>query len=46
MGTASYLCIGTERSLDETFGSSCHGAGRFSASAARRKFGQRDLILS
>jgi tRNA-splicing ligase RtcB (3'-phosphate/5'-hydroxy nucleic acid ligase) len=45
MGTASFLCVGTERSLDETFGSSCHGAGRIlSRTAARSKFGQRDLI--
>jgi tRNA-splicing ligase RtcB len=28
MGTASYILVGTERAMDETFGSSCHGAGR------------------
>ena len=28
MGTESYLCIGTEKAMQETFGSSCHGAGR------------------
>ncbi|MEA1924887.1 MAG: RtcB family protein [Candidatus Altiarchaeota archaeon] len=28
MGTASYVLVGTERGLDETFGSTCHGAGR------------------
>jgi tRNA-splicing ligase RtcB len=45
MGTASYLCVGTEKSLDETFGSTCHGAGRIlSRTAARKKFGGRDLI--
>jgi tRNA-splicing ligase RtcB len=45
MGTASYLCVGTERSMEETFGSSCHGAGRvLSRTAARKKFGSRDLI--
>jgi tRNA-splicing ligase RtcB len=45
MGTASYLCVGTERSLEETFGSTCHGAGRvLSRTAARKKFGRRDLI--
>jgi tRNA-splicing ligase RtcB (3'-phosphate/5'-hydroxy nucleic acid ligase) len=45
MGTASYLCVGTEKSMEETFGSSCHGAGRvLSRTAARKKFGSRDLI--
>jgi len=28
MGTASYLCVGTERAMRETWGSTCHGAGR------------------
>lgn len=28
MGNASYVLIGTARAMDETFGSSCHGAGR------------------
>ncbi len=28
MGRYSYVLIGTERSLEETFGSTCHGAGR------------------
>lgn len=28
MGTASYLLVGTEHAMRETFGSSCHGAGR------------------
>lgn len=28
MGTASYVLCGTEKAMDETFGSSCHGAGR------------------
>ncbi len=28
MGTASYVLVGTERALLETFGSTCHGAGR------------------
>jgi tRNA-splicing ligase RtcB len=28
MGTASYVLVGTERAMHETFGSSCHGAGR------------------
>ena len=28
MGTASYVLAGTEKAMNETFGSSCHGAGR------------------
>lgn len=28
MGTASYVLAGTERAMTETFGSTCHGAGR------------------
>jgi len=28
MGTASWVLIGTERSMTQTFGSTCHGAGR------------------
>ncbi len=28
MGTASYLLVGTERAMRETWGSTCHGAGR------------------
>jgi tRNA-splicing ligase RtcB len=37
MGTASYVLIGSEKSMDESFGSSCHGAGRtMSRHAAKR----------
>ena len=28
MGTASYLLVGTDTAMKETFGSTCHGAGR------------------
>jgi tRNA-splicing ligase RtcB len=28
MGTASYVLVGTQRAMEETFGSTCHGAGR------------------
>jgi tRNA-splicing ligase RtcB (3'-phosphate/5'-hydroxy nucleic acid ligase) len=28
MGTASYILVGTEQAMKETFGSTCHGAGR------------------
>jgi tRNA-splicing ligase RtcB len=37
MGTASYVLVGTQRAMDETFGSTCHGAGRvMSRKAAKR----------
>jgi tRNA-splicing ligase RtcB len=28
MGTASYVCVGASGAMEETFGSTCHGAGR------------------
>ncbi|MEW5907736.1 MAG: RtcB family protein [Patescibacteria group bacterium] len=28
MGTASYVLVGTEKAMQESFGSTCHGAGR------------------
>ncbi|MFH1076980.1 MAG: RtcB family protein [Pseudomonadota bacterium] len=28
MGTASYVMVGTQHAMQETFGSTCHGAGR------------------
>ncbi len=44
MGTESYFCVGTERSLKVTLGSTCHGAGRvLSRSAAKKRFHGRDL---
>jgi tRNA-splicing ligase RtcB len=38
MGTASYVLVGTPEALEESFGTSCHGAGRtMSRAAAKRK---------
>jgi tRNA-splicing ligase RtcB len=38
MGTASYVLVGTHEAMEESFGTSCHGAGRtMSRSAARKK---------
>jgi len=37
MSTGSYVLVGTEKAMQETFGSTCHGAGRvMSRSRARR----------
>lgn len=39
MGRASYLLVGTEQALKETFGSTCHGAGRvLSRNEALRRY--------
>jgi len=39
MGTASFICKGTDLAMEKTFGSSCHGAGRsMSRTAAIKKF--------
>jgi tRNA-splicing ligase RtcB (3'-phosphate/5'-hydroxy nucleic acid ligase) len=37
MGTASYVVVGTERAMAETFGSICHGAGRALSRTAAKK---------
>ncbi|MDH4070135.1 MAG: RtcB family protein [Ignavibacteria bacterium] len=38
MGTSSYVLVGTDQAMKETFGSSCHGAGRAkSRSQAKRE---------
>jgi len=37
MGTASYVLIGTLGSMEQTFGSTCHGAGRVWSRARARK---------
>ncbi len=37
MGTASYILIGTEGSMEQTFGSSCHGAGRVMSRAQAKR---------
>jgi tRNA-splicing ligase RtcB len=45
MGTSSYLLAGTEQAMKETFGSSCHGAGRMlSRKAATRKHKANDVV--
>jgi len=45
MGRYSYVLVGTERAYRETFGSTCHGAGRrLSRRAAKRASRGRDLL--
>ena len=44
MGTASYVLVGTQLAMDETFGSTCHGAGRvLSRKAALRRAKGRSI---
>jgi len=45
MGRYSYILVGTEKAMEETFGSVCHGAGReMSRSAAARKYSYGQLM--
>jgi tRNA-splicing ligase RtcB len=47
MGTPSYVLCGTDKALDLTFGSACHGAGRvMSRSKAIKTFAGRDIKAS
>lgn len=44
MGTASYVLVGTKEAMEQTFGSTCHGAGRvMSRRAAKRQIRGQDL---
>ncbi|MFH1662907.1 MAG: RtcB family protein [Chloroflexota bacterium] len=47
MGRFSYILVGTEQAMAETFGSTCHGAGRVqSRAAAKRQLRGRDVLES
>ena len=37
MGTASWVLLGTEGSMQQSFGSTCHGAGRLLSRTAAKK---------
>jgi tRNA-splicing ligase RtcB len=37
MGRYSYVAVGTEGAMEETFGSTCHGAGRIKSRSAAKK---------
>ncbi|MDW8103251.1 MAG: RtcB family protein, partial [Anaerolineae bacterium] len=44
MGRCSYVAVGTELAMKETFGSTCHGAGRVrSRSAAKRELKPQEV---
>jgi tRNA-splicing ligase RtcB len=45
MGTASWVLVGTEKSMQQSFGSTCHGAGRMmSRSKAKKEVHGKDLM--
>jgi len=45
MGTCSYVLTGTEQGMSETFGSTCHGAGRaLSRAKSRRNLEYTDVL--
>ncbi|GAB4379687.1 MAG: RtcB family protein [Calditrichia bacterium] len=45
MGRYSYVAVGTNQAIEETFGSSCHGAGRVQSRTQALKHGKgRNLI--
>ena len=47
MGRASYILVGTEQAMKETFGSTCHGAGRLqSRAAAKKHIRGRDVLAA
>ncbi len=44
MGRYSYVLVGTDKAMEETFGSTCHGAGRkMSRRQARKTAGNRNI---
>ena len=45
MGSASYVLVGTSNAMSETFGSTCHGAGRLmSRTAASKRFSANEVV--
>ena len=45
MGRCSFIAVGTQKAMSESFGSTCHGAGRMlSRGAAKRSMKGRDIL--
>jgi tRNA-splicing ligase RtcB len=45
MGSASYVLVGTSNAMSETFGSTCHGAGRLmSRTSASKRFSVNEVV--
>jgi tRNA-splicing ligase RtcB (3'-phosphate/5'-hydroxy nucleic acid ligase) len=45
MGTSSYVLTGTDKGMADTFGSTCHGAGRASSRAGARRTMSHETVL-
>lgn len=45
MGRNSYLLVGTQKAMEETFGSTCHGAGRLKSRTAATRTIREDVLL-
>ncbi|MBM3245946.1 MAG: RtcB family protein [Candidatus Omnitrophica bacterium] len=45
MGRNSYLLVGTQKAMEETFGSTCHGAGRVKSRTAATRSINVDMLL-
>ncbi len=45
METGSYLLAGTQRAMDETFGSTCHGSGRTMSRAKAKQIYRGDKLI-
>ncbi len=45
MGRYSYILVGTERAMKESFGSTCHGAGRLKSRAAAKRELRGEAVL-
>ncbi|MCU0665518.1 MAG: RtcB family protein [Candidatus Omnitrophica bacterium] len=45
MGRNSYLLFGTQKAMDETFGSACHGAGRVKSRTSALRLINKDILL-
>ncbi len=46
MGTASYVLVGTENNINNTFGSSCHGAGRVLSRKKSNEYFQSNNVIN
>lgn len=45
MGSASYVLVGTSKAMSDTFGSTCHGAGRLmSRTSAAKRFSANEVV--
>jgi len=45
MGRESYLCVGAEPAMEQTFGSTCHGAGRLMSRKRAKKIAKGRSIV-